>query len=241
MTRAKREQMVLEHLPLAKFILQQISPNLPMHVDRDDLLEAGVVGLLDAAHRYDPGRKVQFRTFAAPRIRGAILDALRSADWLPRSARSELDRVGAARSELEQKNGRRPTDAELSQKLRMRPRKLNRLHRASQNSAFVSFDELPQDTVECGALPMHGKRDLSLHPAERAIMEETKEQLAAALMELPERERLVISMYYYERLQLHDIARVLKVTDSRVCQIHRAALQRLQELIGEPEALAAIA
>jgi len=237
--RERRNEIVTKHLPLVKHVLDRLAYRLPRHVDREDLLEAGVLGLLDAADRFDPKRNVRFSTYAISRIRGAMIDALRDEDWLPRSMRSEITLMKEARAELEQENSRPPTMKELSERTGVRERKLQKLACASTNSCFQSLDTVMPSAVTEDHDPLSTRHDPAAHPAERAILVEDKQRLAGALLKLPDTERLVITLYYFENLRLHDIAKVLRVTDSRVCQIHRATLKHLHEMMAEPEPLLA--
>jgi RNA polymerase sigma factor for flagellar operon FliA len=230
--RARREELILAHMGLVKQVLGRVAAHLPPYVDREDLLEAGMMGLVEAAGRFDPERKVKFSTYAATRIRGAMLDALRDEDWLPRSARNELSRIDGARSALEhEKNG--PAGAgEVSRRLKMPEEKVRRLHRMAAANGFQSLDEVPSGLIDPGDNRLKPGADVSDLPVERAVFEEQRQRLAAVIAELPERERLVISLYYFEQLNLREIAEVMGVTNSRVCQLHRAALRRMQRTMG---------
>ena len=223
-----REKLILDHLPLVKHVLGRVAAHLPTHVDRSDLLEAGTLGLIDAADRFDPARNVRFHTYAMTRIRGAMLDALRSDDWLPRSVRSELARVARASAQLEQEVHRSPTSAEICSRTGLAAEDLADLKVAGAH-AFYSLDELPLSASPDGeyAVAQHERRDSALQPLDHASLEEEKSRLAEAILRLTKTERLVITLYYFERLALREIGAILRVTDSRVCQIHRAALKRL--------------
>ncbi|MGO8705777.1 MAG: FliA/WhiG family RNA polymerase sigma factor [Candidatus Brocadiia bacterium] len=229
-----REKLILSHLPLVKYVLARVAAHLPAHVDRGDLLEAGAVGLIDAADRFDPARNVRFHTYAVTRIRGAMLDALRSDDWLPRSVRSELTRVARASAEIEQEVHRAPTSAEVCSRTGIAEQDLSELQDAGSR-AFYSLDELPLSASADGepALAQHEERDPALKPLDHASLEEEKSRLAEAILRLTKTERLVITLYYFERLALREIGAILHVTDSRVCQIHRAALKSLAKDLGE--------
>jgi len=232
--RLSRDELIGSHMALVRHVLGKIAGKLPRHLDREDLLEAGMVGLVDAADRFDPGRDIRFSTYATPRIRGAILDALRNEDRLPRSLRDEVDALGEARNALEHALHRPPTQEELCVYLGIAPGKLAKLDRAVRTNTFQSLDAM-RDNPDGGAFdPVYPALGTPDAPADRAILEEDKARLAEAISELPENERLVISLYYFEQMLLRDIAEVLQVTDSRVCQIHRAALGHLQSMMSEP-------
>jgi len=229
-----REKLILGHLPLVKHVLGRVAAHLPAHVDRGDLLEAGTVGLIDAADRFDPARNVRFHTYAMTRIRGAMLDALRADDWLPRSVRSELVRVARASAELEQEVHRSPTSAEICHRTGLAAEDLAGLKGAAAH-AFYSLDELPLSTSRDreSATAQHERRDSALQPLDHASLEEEKSRLAEAILRLTKTERLVITLYYFERMALREIGAILHVTDSRVCQIHRLALKRLAGELAE--------
>jgi RNA polymerase sigma factor for flagellar operon FliA len=223
-----REKLILGHLPLVKHVLGRVAAHLPAHVDRSDLLEAGTLGLIDAADRFDPARNVRFHTYAMTRIRGAMLDSLRSADWLPRSVRSELVRVARASAQLEQEVHRSPTTAELCDRTGLAVQDLADLKGAGSR-AFYSLDEFSFAPSTDGgqAVAQRERRDPALQPLDHAALEEEKSRLAEALLRLTKTEQQVITLYYFERLALREIGAILRVTDSRVCQIHRAALKHL--------------
>jgi RNA polymerase sigma factor for flagellar operon FliA len=230
----EREKLILGHLPLVKYVLGRVAAHLPPHVDRGDLLEAGALGLIDAADRFDPARNVRFHTYAVTRIRGAMLDALRSDDWLPRSVRSELARVARASAQIEQEVHRSPTSAEVCNRTGLDEQDLADLKGAGAH-AFYSLDEMPLSASLDGERPLaqHERRDPALQPLDHASLEEQKSRLAEAILRLTKTERLVITLYYFERLALREIGAILRVTDSRVCQIHRAALKSLANDLGE--------
>jgi RNA polymerase sigma factor for flagellar operon FliA len=215
-------------------VLNRVAAHLPAHVDRGDLLEAGTLGLIDAADRFDPARNVRFHTYAMNRIRGAMLDSLRSDDWLPRSVRSELVRVARASAQLEQEVHRSPTSEELCRRTGLGAQELAALKGAGSR-AFYSLDELPSSASADGgqAIAQHERRDPALQPLDHAALEEEKGRLSQAILRLRKTERLVITLYYFERMALREIGAVLHVTDSRVCQIHRQALKRLADELAE--------
>ena len=235
--REERNELVLKNMPLVRYVADRIAARLPRHVEHEDLIESGMVGLLDAADRFDSSRDVQFSTFAVMRIRGAILDSLRAADWLPRSMRNEIAAVEEARSELKHEKSRPPTMDELVKRTGLDVKKLRKVTRVAERCYFHSLENMSSDGVTDEYDAPHIKHDPEVHPLQHVILEEDKQLLADAISRLSETERLVITLYYFEDLKLRDIAEVLKVTDSRVCQIHRGALRRLQETMDHPEPL----
>jgi RNA polymerase sigma factor FliA len=232
---AECEALIVGHLALVKQILNRIAVRLPPHVDRDDLLEAGMIGLINAAHRFDVTREVKFSTYAVTRIRGAILDALRAEDWLPRSARNEITRIDKARNTLEHSQNGPVGSHEISRHLQMPKEKVERLRRMATTNGFHSLDEVPSGVIDHHNNALRSGFDTYTLPEDRAILGEQKEILADVVRSLPEREQLVISLYYFEQLNLREIAEVLEVTNSRVCQIHRSALKRMQRAMRQSE------
>ena len=235
--KSKRDELILAHIPLVKQALGRISSRLPSHVDREDLLESGMVGLVDAAHRYDPTRNIQFSTYAITRIRGAIFDALREEDWLPRSMRNEVSQLEEARVKIQQKTHAPATAKQLSHSLRIPQKKVNKINRIAGHCGINSLSDLPEGCVDQQAGCLHHAHNLEYAPAERAMFAEQKQLLAEAIQNIPANERLVISLYYFEQLNLREIAEILGVTNSRVCQVHRGALRRLQKRLKEPQGL----
>ncbi len=231
----ERNALICRHLPLVRHVLKNVAAAVPGHVDREDLFEVGVLGLIDAVERFDPTREVRFSTYATLRIRGAILDAMRNADWLPRSMRKEVTSMDEAWSDLAHKSSRPPTENELAERLGVRHCKLAKVDRASRTCNFQSLDTLHESNPDIEGRPIHRRDDASDAPLGRAVLEEDKARLVDAMAGLPESEQMVISLYYFEDLLLRDIARVLGVSDSRVCQIHRAALKRLERIMAQPK------
>lgn len=232
---AERDELIVQNLPLVKYVLGRLAVHFPAHVDRDDLMEAGVIGLMDASTKFDRSRNVQFRTYAIARIRGAILDEMRRLDWLPRSLRDELSRFETARESLRQRLNRPPTLAELAEELDVTPAKLDYIAGASGAENVYSLEDSRLDAIndsEFGST-LAARNDNYTQPADRIIFEEQKALLAEHIGCLPENERLVISLYYFENLLLREIGQVMGLSDSRVCQVHRAALLRLRRAMKE--------
>jgi RNA polymerase sigma factor FliA len=231
--RALRDRLILTYAPLVKFVAGRVGASLPSHVDEQDLVSYGLLGLIGAIERFDPDREIKFETFAMARIRGAIIDELRSLDWVPRSVRTRARQIERAIQALEKELHRAPTDEEIAKKLGVTPDELEEsLHEISRTSV-AALDELwsPSgsggsgdqialiDTIEDESGP---DPELSLEKTE------VKEALAEALSGLPEREKLVVTLYYYEELTLREIGEVLGVTESRVSQLHTKAILRLK-------------
>lgn len=226
-----RDQLIRQYSPLVKYVVSRLAINLPVILDLDDVLSYGAIGLLDALDRYDPARGVKFETFAIARIRGAILDALRALDPVPRSARQKVHEIERAFATLSDQLGRQPSDAEVAQYLEMDP---ERYEQALQygNCTIVSLDSLLEGDEEDGtpisrALEDHGQPS----PPDRVAEREAFFQLRSALRQLPERERLILALYYHEELTMKEISRVLRISESRVCQLHARALAVLRGLL----------
>ncbi len=221
---ASRDLIIVHYSPLVKFVAGRVGAGLPSSVDPGDLVSAGVFGLIDAVERFDPERAVKFETFAVPRIRGAIFDGLRSLDWVPRSVRSRAREVETAFTELEGKLGRAPTDEELSKHLRLSPTEFQKWLSSIASTTVGPLDR----ALVAGAEPRAVNGDMPDSPA--AIVEEgeVRRLVKAEVRRLPDREKLVLSLYYDEGLTLAEIGSVLGVTESRVSQIHTKAVLHLR-------------
>ncbi len=225
-----RDRLILTYAPLVKFVAGRVGASLPAHVDEQDLVSYGLLGLIGAIERFDPDREIKFETFAMARIRGAIIDELRSLDWVPRSVRTRARQIERAIGTLEKELMRAPTDEEIAKKLGVTHDELEEsLHEISRSSV-AALDELWSpagggdqialiDTIEDESGP---DPELSLE------LTEVREALAEAISILPEREKLVVTLYYYEELTLREIGEVLGVTESRVSQLHTKAILRLK-------------
>ena len=222
-----RDRLLLEHLPTVRYLARRIHERLPQHVELDDLISAGVVGLIDAFSKFDHSKKVQFKSYAQFRIRGAILDSLRTLDWSPRELRRKGRAVEEAIRSVTQRLGRAPNEPEIA---------------AEMELTLSEFQHLLGDLkgLEIGSLHMErtedsGDQELAYIPGSpdedplfRCLKGELKQRLTDAIDELPERERLVLTLYYYEELTMKEIGLTLGVVESRVSQIHSAAVLRLR-------------
>ncbi len=217
-----REALILEHVPLLHHIVGRLAVELPARVDRDDLLGFGMVGLVSAADGFDPDRGLQFSTYAYPRIRGAILDELRKADFLPRGRRDRVRELERTARDLEQTNGQPPTPEELAAAMGIELDELDEILSSAHASVHVSLDDGPSESF--GALLADPRSD---DPVDSVEWVEMKDLLAEAIEELPEPERTVITLYYAEELLLKEIGDILGVTESRVSQLRSRAIYRL--------------
>lgn len=224
-----RDELVVSHLPLVKFLVDRIASALPPHLDRDDLRSAAVIGLISAAERFDPSRGVMFKTFAEQRIRGTIMDELRSQDWLTRSLRDKFKRLEREFSALEQRLGRNPSSDEVAAAMGLDLEDYFHLLEEIHFLSFVSLDDawMDEDGSPLGLLDVLEDKGIE-SPQNQLIARQTVEGLAEAIDNLPEKERIVITLYYYEEMNLKEIGAVLHLTESRISQLHSQALLRLR-------------
>jgi RNA polymerase sigma factor FliA len=236
--KALRDRLILTYAPLVKYVAGRIGSGLPSHVDEGDLVSYGLLGLIGAIDRYDPDRDVKFETYAIARIKGAIIDELRAMDWVPRSVRARARDIERAIAALEAELLRAPTDEEIAAKLGLSEEELAESLTDISRSSIAALDELWTvsssggdqvaliDTIEDKEGP---------EPQAALAKTELKEALGEAIARLPEREKLVVTLYYYEELTLREIGEVLGVTESRVSQLHTKAVLRLKaRLAGVP-------
>ncbi len=228
-TSAQKKKIIKEYSPLVKFIAQKIAVRLPANIELDDLLSAGIIGLMDAIDKYDPARDNKFKTYAEFRIRGAILDELRAQDWIPRSMREKAKMIERTFAKLEQKLGRQASEEEAAKDLGMKLEEFQETLHQCKSISLLSLDEVGTfangDRKSLLGLLESGR---NFNPLVQLAGAELKDQLAQAIQELPEKQRMVLSLYYYEDLNLKEIGEVLEVTESRVSQLHTQAVLRLR-------------
>jgi RNA polymerase sigma factor for flagellar operon FliA len=231
-----RERLVVAYSPLVKYVSGRMASGLPAHVDEADLISYGLVGLINAIERFEPEREIKFETYAITRIKGSIIDELRSLDWVPRSVRARAREIEKANAKLEHQLQRAPTDEEMAAALGWSVEEFQDALLQISNSTIAALDELwtvgdsSGDQVSLlDTLPDERAPD----PA--AVMDQTdlKDRVADAIARLPDRERRVIGLYYYMNLTLREIGEVLGVTESRVSQLHTKAVLRLRSRLGE--------
>ncbi len=225
-----KEQLVAQYAPLVKRIAYQLMARLPASVEVDDLVQNGMLGLLDALGRYEDGLGAQFETYAVQRIRGAMLDGLRENDWMPRGIRREMRRVEAALHQLEHAHGRAPSEQELADSLGMPLGDYQRLLLDARGHQLVYLEDLADGDGD-EYLERHATQAAAPDPL--VLLEEAgmRQQLVAAIENLPEREKLMMALYYEQDLNLREIGEVLGVTESRVCQLHSQAIARLRAAV----------
>ena len=224
---ADQERVLLEHLPIVRFLARRIHERLPQHVDIEDLVSAGVVGLMDAFSKFDPAKKVQFRSYAQFRIRGAILDSLRTLDWSPRELRRKGRAVEEAIRVLTARMGRAPNEAEVAVEMDLELEKYQQLLGDLKGLEIGTLHmERNEDSgdEELAYVPGRPEED----PLFRCLRGELEERLAEAIQNLPDRERLVMSLYYYEEMTMREIGLALGVVESRVSQVHASAVVHLR-------------
>jgi len=231
-----RERLVVAYSPLVKYVSGRMASGLPAHVEEADLISYGLLGLISAIERFDLSREIKFETFAMTRIKGSIIDELRSLDWVPRSVRAKAREIEKANAKLEHQLHRAPTDAEVAKELDMSLEDFNEALTRISNSSVVALDELwtlsDASGDQVSLLDTIQDPD-AVDPAHAMDVTETKDRLADAIARLPEREKLVIALYYYENLTLREIGEVLGVTESRVSQMHTKAVLRLRSRMQE--------
>ena len=231
-----RERLILHYSPLVKYVAGRVSVGLPATIEQADLVSYGIFGLIDAIEKFDIERGIKFETYAINRIRGAIIDELRAIDWIPRSVRYKAREVERALGELEGRLLRPPSDAELAEELGVSLDDLQEMLNQINLVSVVALDELLTvggDKGEAVSLVDTLADTRAADPVMSFESEETRHILAQAINFLPERERLVITLYYYEGLTLAQIGSVLGVTESRVCQMHTKAVLQLRNKMAE--------
>jgi RNA polymerase sigma factor FliA len=229
-----RDRLILTYAPLVKYVAGRLGAGLPAHVDEGDLVSYGLLGLIGAIERYEPDRDIKFETYAIARIKGAIIDELRALDWVPRSVRSRAREIERAIADLEAKLGRAPNDDEIAGKVGITVEDLEDALTDISRSSIAALDELWSVSGDGDQVSLLDTLEDTTGPRPAEALDETemREVLADAIARLPEREKLVITLYYYEELTLREIGEVLGVTESRVSQLHTKAILRLKSRVG---------
>ncbi len=225
-----REKLILEYAPLVKVVAGRLSMYLGYNVEYEDLVSYGVFGLIDAIDKFDTGKEVKFETYASLRIRGAILDQIRKMDWIPRTIRQRQRQIDTAMKDIEQKNGRPATDAEIAAYIGISENELSDWQNQAKADNMVSLNEYVEQGNDISSdKGLGGGFDTPERVIEKS---ELKEMLAQALELLTEKEKKVILLYYYEDLTLKEISRILEVSESRISQLHTKALQKMKIKMG---------
>lgn len=223
-----RDKLIQEYAPKIKYMAYRLSYRLQPDIDIDDLISAGVIGLMDAMDKYDPSKETLFKTYAEFRIRGAMLDEIRAMDWIPRSVKEKSGLLYRTIAKLEKRLGRPPAEEEIAKELNMTLEEYQDFLLQAHGSSMISLEDLGQnsdddrDILECIENP--DKRD----PLTLLLKKDTRDILVRAIENLPEKERKVVSLYYYNELTMKEIGRILEVTESRVSQLHTQAMFRLK-------------
>lgn len=235
-TEALRNQLIEKYITLVRYVAERLATTLPSFVDVDDLASMGIFGLLDAIERFDPTMGVKFKTYAMNRIRGSILDELRSLDWVPRLVRIKASRIDKACQALERNLGRAPTFFEMSKELGMNFDEYTSMIEGASATAIISLSDEWTDHEE-----NHGNRKIDLleddnpsgQPVHELQLSDIRDVIAS---HLTEKERIIVTLYYYEGLSMKEIAKVLNLTESRICQIHGKVVERLKEQLSRTRA-----
>jgi len=230
-----RERLILHYSPLVKFVAGRVAAGLPQNIEQGDLVSYGIFGLIDAIDKFDLDRGFKFETYAISRIKGAIIDELRSIDWVPRSVRAKARSIERAYSKLENELRRSPEDKEVAAELGVTQEELDQTLSQISFTGLVALDELLGGANGEGSSTVGDTvADRANDPVEAFEVDEMKHLLADMIMRMGDRERLVLTLYYYEGLTLAEIGQVLGVTESRVCQIHTKAILQLRSRLTEP-------
>ena len=222
-----REQLILEYAPLVKYVAGRLAIHLGQHMEFDDLISCGIFGLIDAIDKFDMHKGVKFETYASLRIRGSIIDNIRNIDWVPRTLRQKSKKLDQLTAQMESDLGREPTEDELAQKLSITVTEVRELIRDSAVHSLVSLDDYLEQNTD---LAMDSLDDT---PEGHFKRHELRELLIESIENLTEKERLTITLHYYEDLTMREISKVLEVSESRVSQIHSRAMMKMQSKLGK--------
>ncbi|NLM68525.1 MAG: FliA/WhiG family RNA polymerase sigma factor [Firmicutes bacterium] len=226
---AAREKLIEQYIPLVQYIAGRIAIHLPDNVEFNDLISYGIFGLMDAVDKFDLERDIKFETYASVRIRGGIMDGLRATDWIPRSVRTKAKQIDQTIMKLEHQFGRTPTDQEIAAALDMTLDKYHETVDQVRSIALLSLDDQITSDPDSESITLLDTLDDPTAAVDQELVDqETLQELAAAVDQLDERERLVVSLYYHEGLTLKEIGHVLEVSESRVSQIHSKAIRTLR-------------
>lgn len=224
-----KEEIIKEYAPLIKFIAQKIAARLPANIELDDLISSGTIGLMDAIDKYDPSRDNKFKTYAEFRVRGAILDELRAQDWVPRSVREKAKMLERLYARIENERGRPANEDDVCQELKITKEEYYELLNEVRSISLLSYDDISSISKgdRRGQLE-YAESSKAPTPYSEVTSHHIKKLVSEAINDLPEKQRLVLSLYYYEDLNLKSIGKVLDVTESRVSQLHTQAILRLK-------------
>ena len=224
-----RNKLIEDHIDLVHYIVGRVTATLPASVDREDLISAGIIGLIKAVDRFDAARGVKFGTYASTVIRGEVMECLRSRDWAPRALRRQARQIAETIGELEAQLGYPPDDDRIAEALQMDIEQYHEILSNISGTTILSLDQLMETQPHFTAEPVHPGQSARPYdnPAQSLEQAELQQIIAKAIEQLPEREKHIIALYYQEELTLREIGEVLGVTESRICQIHAQAISRL--------------
>lgn len=233
---AAREELVIDYMRVVKYIAGRMAIHVPSSVELDDLISWGLLGLLDAVDRFDPEQNIKFSTYASIRIRGAIIDQIRSLDWAPRSLRAMARKIGASREKLRHEFGREPLTDEIAGDLGIEAAQVDDVMAQLQTAQVLALDDYIPSDAEGANRRLDVTADGSiLSPEEKAEEEERIDRLVEAIRTLPDQQQKVLNLYYFEELTLKEIGAVLEVSESRICQVHSAAMKTLRKKMREED------
>ncbi|MGB1270565.1 MAG: sigma-70 family RNA polymerase sigma factor [Endozoicomonas sp.] len=228
-TGSSRDELIRDHLGLVKKVALHLAGFIGGDVPRDDLIQAGMMGLMDAASRYEPGRNIPFEQYAKVRIRGAVIDELRHWDWRSRTDREHGQNIRDAIQALHNRHGRTPSEQEIADELGVSIERYHRMLQGSHSGNLLSLDALTQGEASASVIEVNDDDSIEVI----AIGNERNKALEKALKELPEREQQLMNLYYVHELNMKEIGKALELTEARICQLHRQALLRLRSLLEE--------
>lgn len=224
-----RDRLILSYLHLVRYVVSRLPVTLPVSINLDDLISFGTIGLMKAIERFEPERGLKFESYAVTRIRGAIIDQLRVQDWIPRGVRKRTKELAEAMSTLEKQLGRSPNDVKIAEYLKISKNRVQQMMAESQNFVLSLDESYSEDSSGSSISVLDTVEDQSRPtPDEEIIQVELQNRLIEAIESLPEREKLLIALYYHENLTLKEIGEIIQVSESRVCQLHAQAISRLR-------------
>jgi RNA polymerase sigma factor for flagellar operon FliA len=230
--KSDKNQLLEEHAPLVKKLAHQMKAKLPPSVEVDDLIQAGMIGLLDAVGRYEENHGAQFETYAVQRIRGAMLDELRNSDWLPRGIRQNMRKIEVAMNKLQQKLGRTPLEAEIAKELKISLEEYQEMLNEGSGHQLVYYEDFHEKDENEHFLDRYCIDEQS-DPLKALMNSGFREAVIRAIEALPEREKILMGLYYEQEMNLKEIGAVMGVSESRVCQLHSQAIARMRARLRE--------
>ncbi len=226
---SRRDELILKYTPLIKYIATRLATRLPSHISIDDLISCGIIGLIDAIDKFNPSKNVQFKTYAEFRIKGAMLDELRSLDWVPRSIRRKITDLESTYQKIEKKLGRPATDEEVSRELGVSMDEFHKLLNETKAVTFIDIELLRQKAPNSLNESIVDSLFINAQDPFAAInLSQIRDLVAQAITELPEKEKLTVSLYYFDEMTMKEIGEILGYTESRISQMHSKAMLRLR-------------